>query len=356
MKFKSTLLTAVLFSLLSGMAYAQDTGTATLVFESFDRTINHEATWNVRRFEKLEIVKVSPKNTASWARAAEFCRKNFGGHGGWRLPNRAEAEQAGILDYVDNFWINEPQIEYFSYPGRPINYVNKNYQDSWKNQTFVICVADAKGKNTPTAKVPETENKSVRKVGPDPEKIAIFAEFKKNVEREEPQPEMAGSYSHYYLRELVKGIKGGWNPDAKVEQKDIDRAKYLLAKLEKSELLQIEVYSGRIKDLQQIYEAQSVEKKQANSFTSVPSLLVLQRVYTKKYSAEQVEKDRKDDAAITKRKSDEATKLAVAKEQELERGKAKEAAARATCMKVENRDLCSCVRFSPAGTYPVCSK
>lgn len=141
---KHVLATLFLSTLFAATAWAQDSGETTVRRYSGFGPTTGVVKWTVKQYDGLQAVDVTNAMYMPWDSAVEFCRQNFGGHGGWRLANRRDAERFVKAKDVKSgmFWIDERNTYYFVYPSTPVDIRVMNDPEKSGNDMSPLCVAD----------------------------------------------------------------------------------------------------------------------------------------------------------------------------------------------------------------------
>jgi hypothetical protein len=116
--------------------------------------------------------------------------------------------------------------------------------------------------------------------------------------------------------------------------------------------------SAEAKAAESSYQA-LLKASEAQAMPSTPGRIVgpvLTRVEQKKPSADEVAAQKQRETNNRKRKADEAVALKARQAEDAAKARDREDIARASCMKPENRGMCSCIRFYPNEKRNACGK
>ena len=379
-------LTALLLStLFAATSWAQDSGeTKVQLYNGFglDTAV---VKWTVKRYDGLQTVKITNAVFMPWGSAVEFCRQNFGGHSGWRLATRRDAERFVNVTGAKSelFWIDERDTTYFLAPSRPQPEVRTRDHypiESSDRQFLPLCVADGPAA-TPavsparfylrlTQPLYELDDKRVelnksapgsaeaRKAGAEYAALQAAAmskmnEFRLQLEKSSPDSKDARIAGIYYREMLLEASKIEWGTKPAISKDVVAAAeKEWQARVRENEdpMPSERLYRALAK------VADATKQDKGNKLTDGSNRPVLTRVEAKQPSAEDIPAREKAQAVERKRKADEAAIVRAREAEDKKKSQAREEVLRASCMKPENRNNCECGRFYPGSSGGTCSR
>lgn len=318
------------------------------------------------------------------------------------------------------FWIDERDTYYYHTPGRPDGTMVVTSPEKQSDQKMPLCVADGNTpKKTDGAKPVAGTSASAAGTSaagkPAKDPIAQADDERLKLEREKPgSREARGAAAKYYgllakqkatPEDLARadyerlkaerdnpGSKEAWDAEArytamrgqKVElgsRSRVSKGELAAANYERLRLARYKPDSAEAKAAESSYqallkasEAQAMpstsgravgrplaplDEDSAEAMPRTPGRIVgpvLTRVEQKKPSADEVAAQKQREADDRKRKADEAAALKARQAEDAAKAKAREDIARASCMKPENRGMCSCLRFYPNESRGACGK